>query len=269
MRRLALAFVLLAATRAQSQHPRWIATWSPSYYATTPRPTNPDSADRVPTYVDRSLREIVHTSIGGTRVRVRFTNEYGDRPLVIGAAHIAVRDSGARVRTSTDRALTFGGKPRVILRPGAIVVSDAVSLDVPQLADVAITLYIPDSIRAATSHPLGLQTNYIGVGDQSSAETLDVEKTFTQFLFVAGVDVVNARATGAIVAIGNSITDGTASTSTGTRAGRTDSHSACSHRVNRHGPSSTRGSAAIACCLRPQDRVRSRASTGMSSCSRA
>jgi len=212
MRRIALAFVLFSAGRAQSQQPRWIATWSPSYYASPPRPTNPDSADRAATYVDRSLREIIHTSIGGTRVRVRFTNEYGDRPLVIGAAHIAVRDSGARVRNNTDRPLVFGGKARVVLRPGAIVESDPVSLDVPQLADLAITLYIPDSIRASTAHPLGLQTSYVGVGDQSSAETLNVEKTFTQFLFIAGVDVMNARASGAIVAIGNSITDGTAST---------------------------------------------------------
>lgn len=212
MRRLALAFVVFAATRAQSQQPRWIATWSPSYYATAPRPTNPDSADRIATYVDRSLREIVHTSIGGNRVRVRLTNEYGDRPLVIGAAHIAVRDSGARVRANTDRPLTFGGKARVVIRPGAIIVSDPIALEVPQLADLAVTLYIPDSIRASTSHPLGLQTNYVGVGDQSSAEMLSVEKTFTQFLFIAGVDVVNAKASGAIVAIGNSITDGTAST---------------------------------------------------------
>jgi len=212
MRRIALAFVLLAAARAESQQPRWIATWSPSYYASAPRPTSPDSVDRVATYADRSLREIVHTSIGGTRVRVRFTNEYGDRPLVIGAAHIAVRDSGAHVRPNTDRAITFGGKPRVVIRPGAMVVSDAVSLDVPQLADVAVTLYIPDSVRASTSHPLGLQTNYVGIGDQSSAETFNTERTFTQVLFIAGVDVVNAPAAGAIVAVGNSITDGTAST---------------------------------------------------------
>jgi lysophospholipase L1-like esterase len=116
------------------------------------------------------------------------------------------------VRPNTDRAITFGGKPRVVIRPGAMVVSDAVSLDVPQLADVAVTLYIPDSVRASTSHPLGLQTNYVGIGDQSSAETFNTERTFTQVLFIAGVDVVNAPAAGAIVAVGNSITDGTAST---------------------------------------------------------
>jgi lysophospholipase L1-like esterase len=212
MRRFALAFIVLAAARVQSQQPRWIATWSPSYYAAPPRPASPDSADRVATYVDRTLREIVHTSIGGNRVRVRFTNEYGDRPLVIGAARIAVRDSGARVRANTSRALTFDGKSRVVVRPGAIVVSDPVSLDVPPLGDIAITLYVPDSIRAATGHPLGLQTNYVGSGDQSGADALAVERTFTQYLFIAGVDVTNARAAGAIVAIGNSITDGTAST---------------------------------------------------------
>jgi lysophospholipase L1-like esterase len=124
-----------------------------------------------------------------------------------------VRDSAARLRSATEKSITFGGKTMIVLRAGAKVASDPIAFDVPQLADLAITLYLPDTTRAWTVHPTALQTNYVSTaGDQTSAESFPIERTFTQWLFVAGVDVVNASATGAIVAIGNSITDGTAST---------------------------------------------------------
>jgi lysophospholipase L1-like esterase len=206
-----LTAAALPAQTTQTTQPRWIATWAPSVYAAAPRPANPDS-DRVPTYVDRTLREIVHTTIGGTEVRVRLTNEYGDRPLVVGAVRVAVRDSGARVRAGTERVLTFGGRPNVVLRPGATVASDGVALDVPPLADLAISLYLPDTSRASSMHGAAYQTSYVAAGDQAAAAELPVERTITQWQFLAGVDVVNARAAGAVVALGNSITDGAAST---------------------------------------------------------
>jgi lysophospholipase L1-like esterase len=216
MPRLAALLVLLLAASLPAQPappPRWIATWAPSYYSAPPRPTNPDSTDRVPTYVDRTVREIVRTTIGGTRVRLRLTNEYGDRPLVVGAVRIATRDSGARVRAGTERAVTFGGKSSVVIRAGGKLTSDAVALDVPALTDLAITLYLPDTTRAWTAHGAAYQTSYLSTaGNQTASEPFPVERTITNWLFVAGVDVVNPRAAGAIVAIGNSITDGAGST---------------------------------------------------------
>ncbi|MBV9880030.1 MAG: SGNH/GDSL hydrolase family protein [Gemmatirosa sp.] len=217
-RALPLLVVVAAALPAQPSpqplpQPRWIATWAPSVYAAAPRPTNPDSTDRVATYVDRTLREVVRTTVGGSRVRVRLTNEYGDRPLVVGAVRVAVRDSGARVRAGTERAITFGGKPGVVLRAGASVVSDGVAFDVPPLADLAISLYLPDTSRASSMHGAAYQTSYVSsAGDQTAAAPFPVERTITQWQFLAGVDVVNARASGAVVAIGNSITDGAGST---------------------------------------------------------
>src|SRR5690348_8094822 len=112
--RRALSLLLIAtacaapstqATRPQS--PRWLATWTASPYDAGPRPPR-DSVDRVPRLFDQTLRLVVRTSIGGERVRIRLSNEYGDRPLVIDAAHIAVRDSGTSIVPATDRALTFG-----------------------------------------------------------------------------------------------------------------------------------------------------------------
>ncbi len=212
MRKLLFVAALLAPLPLGAQQPaRWYATWAPSYFAA---PTPPrDSVDRVPTYVDRTFRQVVRTTLGGTRVRIRLTNEYGERPLVIGAAHLAIRDSGTAIQGATDRALTFGGRTTVTLRPGAVVTSDAVTLRIPALSDLAVTLWVRDTIRASTRHAAAHQTNYVSAaGDLSAATRFAPDTTITQWLWLAGVDVTNANATGVIVAFGNSITDGSGAT---------------------------------------------------------
>src|SRR6266542_4049745 len=109
MRRLLLLAGLLVASPLSAQQPvRWLATWAPSVYAARPKPP-PDSLDRMPSYADRTIRQIVRTTLGGERMRIRLTNEYGERALVIGAVHVAVRDTGAAVRPGTDQVITFGG----------------------------------------------------------------------------------------------------------------------------------------------------------------
>jgi lysophospholipase L1-like esterase len=167
----------------------------------------------VPTYAGATIREIVHTTIGGDRVRVRFTNEYGDKPLVIGSAHIAVRTSTSTIDPASDRALTFGGLNTVTVRTGATVTSDPLSYAVPQLGDLAISIYLPDSARTSTRHALGVQTTYVSkAGDLTASTTFAADTTLRSWVFLTGVDVMNIYATGAIVTIGNSITDGAAAT---------------------------------------------------------
>jgi len=168
--------------------------------------------DRVPTLIDQTVRLIVRTSIGGDRVRIRLSNEYGDRPLTIGAAHVAVRDDGASVDNATDRALTFGGRPSVRLLPGAIAFSDPVTLEVPQLRDLAVSLHLADSARLVTRHALALQTSYVGRGNVTGERSFTPETTLVIWPFLIGVDVTNPRVAGVIAAIGNSITDGALST---------------------------------------------------------
>jgi len=212
MRRILFVAGLLSAYPLRAQQPAgWLATWAPSPFAAAPKPP-PDSLDRVPTYADRTIRQIVRTTLGGDRLRIRVTNEYGERPLVIGTAHVAIRDTGAAIRAGTDRVITFGGRPSVTLRRGVVILSDPVDMRVPQLSDLAISIWVKDTIRAATRHPLGLQTNYVSShADFTAATSIQADTTIRQWLWLAGVDVVNPRATGVIVAVGNSITDGSAS----------------------------------------------------------
>jgi len=212
MRRILFVTSMIVALPLGAQQPaRWLATWAPSPFAAPPKPP-PDSVDRVPTYVNRTVRQIMRTTLGGDRLRIRFTNEYGERPLVIGAAHVAIRDTGAAIRAGTDKAITFSGRTSVTLRRGAVIVSDPIDMLVPSLTDIAISMWVKDTIRATTRHALGLQTNYVSsAGDFTAATSMHTDTTIRQWLWLAGVDVVNASATGVIVAIGNSITDGAAS----------------------------------------------------------
>ena len=215
---VAAALVLTGAcARPSVQNPqpqaslRWLATWTASPSDAGPRPPR-DSIDRVPTLFDQTLRLIIRTSIGGDSVRIRVSNEYGDRALVIDAAHIAVRATGSSIDASTDRVLTFAGAPALRLRPGGIAFSDPVPLAVPALRDLAISIHVADSARLSTRHALALQTNYVKRGNVVGAREFASDTSVYVWPFLVGVDVTNSAANGVIATIGNSITDGALST---------------------------------------------------------
>jgi lysophospholipase L1-like esterase len=178
----------------------WIGTWGAS-----PQPPFPGA---IRTFDNQTIRLIVHTSAGGSKARVRISNLYGDRPLVIGAAHIARRATAADVDPATDRALTFRGNPAVTVAPGAMVVSDAVAFELPALSDVAISLFLPQNTEAKTSHALAKQTNYSSTpGNFVAQAKFPVASTFRIWPFVTGVDVERPQGE-TIVAFGSSLTDG-------------------------------------------------------------
>jgi lysophospholipase L1-like esterase len=183
---------------------RWTGTWGTA-------PAGPPPAANLQTFTDQTLRLIVHTSIGGNRVRIRVSNEFGTTPLTIGAARIGLRATGSDVAPGTDRALTFSGNTSITIPPGAPVLSDPVELNVPALGDLAISLYLPGTVEANTIHNTGLQTNYVSLpGNFTAATTLPVQRTITAWPFLTEVDVDSAGP--AIVTLGDSITDGTRST---------------------------------------------------------
>src|SRR5436190_23330388 len=102
-------------------------------------------------YNNVTLREIVHTSVGGDEVRVRIANTFGTSPLVIGAAHVALSSSGSSIVPGTDRALTFGGRSSVTIPAGAPAVSDPVDLHVEAVADIAVSIYLPNATKGETT----------------------------------------------------------------------------------------------------------------------
>jgi lysophospholipase L1-like esterase len=184
---------------------RWVGTWGAG-------PGGPPLPANTQTFTDQTVRLIVHTSIGGTRVRIRLSNEMGTTPLRIGAAHIALRAAGADIQAGTDRPLTFSGFPGITIPPGAPVLSDPVDLNVPALSDLAVSLWLPGTVGATTIHGTASQTNYVSLpgADFTGAAAFPTQRTILSWPFLTEVDVLGGGA--AIVTLGDSITDGTRST---------------------------------------------------------
>ena len=187
----------------------WVVTWGASPAAPVPLPANTTN----PSFTNQSLRMIVHTSIGGSQLRVRLSNAFGTDSLAIGAAHVALRSKGAAILQGTDRALTFGGATSTTVPPGALVVSDSVKLDVPAACDLSVAIYLPGSTGQVTWHAAAHDTNYVSTpGDFTGSADMPVDHTATSWFFLTNVEVTAPKGTLAILALGDSITDGTNST---------------------------------------------------------
>ena len=187
--------------------------------ATPPVAPPPGQTFAPPPYIhftNQTLRQIVHTSIGGSRARVVLSNAYGTAPLTIGAAYIALRDKQAAIETASGRPLTFSGKPTITIPANAVMYSDPVNLAVPQMADLAIDLYLPGTTNISatlTMHGGAFQTSYISeTGNHAGKAAFPQVGTTRSWFVLSRVDVAAPDATGAIVAFGDSITDGAQST---------------------------------------------------------
>jgi lysophospholipase L1-like esterase len=170
-------------------------------------------------YRNQSLRLIVHTSVAGTMVRIKISNLYGGRSLRIGGAHVARRASAADIDSATDRVLRFGGALSTTVAPRSTAVSDPVSLDVPALSDLAVSIFLPETTKATTSHFLAQQTSYVSptTGDSTAAVDFPIAKMIDSWPFLTGVDVVAAPSASVVVAFGDSTVDGDGTTSDSNR----------------------------------------------------
>ena len=167
-------------------------------------------------FTNQTLRQIVHTSIGGSKARVVLSNAYGTAPVTIGAAHIALRDKEGAIQAASGSPLTFSGHATMTIPANAVVYSDPVNLTVPPMSDLAIDLYLPGTTNtpaSITMHGGALQTSYISeTGNHAGKATMPEAGRTQSWFLLSRVDVVAPDATGAIVAFGDSITDGSRST---------------------------------------------------------
>jgi len=191
---------VIAAERDDDGH--WVGTWTAS----------PQGVAAPIQINGQTVRQIVHTSLGGERVRVRFSNAYGTSGLVIGSAHVAISTGGATISSRTDRVLTFNGSPTIIIPAGALVVSDPVTLNVPALGDLAVSLFLPENVAATTQHPVGLQTTYVSASGDFTGAAIEPTTTTQSYYFLTGVEVSASNRARAIVTLGDSVTDGFGST---------------------------------------------------------
>jgi len=206
---------------------RWVGTWAtalvgrpqivpPAVAAPAPGAPAPAAPAPLPAFTNQTLRQIVRTSIGGERVRVTLSNAFGTAPLEIGAVSVALRDKDSAIVERSAKRLTFSGNASVTIPPGAVVLSDAVDLQVPPLADLAVDIYVPGEFPGPTApytmHAVANQTNYISTaGNHASTAAIPVMATSPSWFLLARIDV-SAAAPVVVVAFGDSITDGTRST---------------------------------------------------------
>jgi lysophospholipase L1-like esterase len=197
---VAAIFALAATTFgwpsiAQTQH--WVATWGAS----------PDSTGQA--FGGQTIRQLARISIGGQQVRVRLSNEMGTQPVVIGAAHVAISQSGATIQAGTDRVVTFGGSMTATIAAGAAVISDPVTINAPALSSLAVSIFLPNATGPATRHNIAAQTTFISpAGNFTNSTTMPTASTSSNRFFLSAVYVLAAQESVAIIALGDSITDG-------------------------------------------------------------
>ena len=166
-----------------------------------------------PTFENQTVRMIVRPNLGGERIRILLSNAFGASALEIGSARVARVKAGGAIVPETDQALTFGGEASVVIPPGAPILSDPVDLRVAPFEEIAVSIYLPGPATAATVHDRAQHETYIsGPGDFTAKEEIPNAASQKSWYWLAEVDVWATGRAAAMVAFGDSITDGAGAT---------------------------------------------------------
>jgi lysophospholipase L1-like esterase len=240
-----LLLLLASNVHARSGNEHWVTSWTtpqplirnppaPQPPPTTTAPAPASATAQVPAppsgpdpvavrfnahgFHDQTIRMIVHTSIGGRRMRIRLSSPFGSQPVTVGSAHVALRSAESGIVPESDRVLSFNGKRACTIGAGMVIISDPIDFNVPAQADVMVSLYMPDDTGPPSAHN-GLHTAYISKAGDLGAAAGFTDASTTQFYYwLAGVDVWAPADASLVVALGDSITEGWRSTADTNRA---------------------------------------------------
>ena len=209
---LLLILPLAAVVGGASKPQVWIVTWAASQQI--PEPQNALSADDLR---DATVRQIFHLSVGGSTLRVHLSNAFGTGALHFTSVHIAhpLTPASSAIDSSSDKALTFAGSPDVIVPPGAEYLSDPIEYPVRPLSDLAVTFYLDMSPSQQTGHPGSRATSYCVHGNLVDATDLPDSRHVDHWYQISAIDVLADSKAAAVVALGDSITDGHGATTNG------------------------------------------------------
>jgi lysophospholipase L1-like esterase len=191
---------------------RWVETWGTAQMV-------PGQQDELPAarWRDGTLRQIVHVSLGGTQIRVRVSNVFGTQPLVLEAASVALSAGPGRpdVDGASLRPLRFDGRAGVTIPAGAEYVSDPVEFRLPAAADLAVSMRFGAEPARQTSHPGARANSFIATGDRVLDARWPEAQRIEHWYQLAAVEAQAPAPARAVVAIGDSITDGHGATTDG------------------------------------------------------
>ena len=209
---LVFASIRTAVMPASDSQTRWVGSWAASV-----QQVEPNNALSPEELHDATLRQIVHLSVGGDQIRLHLSNRFGATPLSLTSVHIARSASAdsSKIVPDTEKPLTFSGSPGVTIPAHADYISDSVPFPADALSDVAITFHTDVPPQEQTGHPGSRATSYVSHGNTPSATELAGAKTVEHWYFIAGIDVPAPPEAGAIVVLGDSITDGHGATTNG------------------------------------------------------
>ena len=207
----AALFALVPAACDRSQHEEvshvadtiWVGTWATAQQLVEPRNMPPE-----PGLSNNTLRQVVHVSLGGDRLRAKFSNAYSSRPITLNAVHIAASAVESAIDPDTDVVLSFNGNPKVTIEPATEVVSDPFQFALTAGSNVTFTIYYGDTSPDVTGHPGSRTTSYIAEGNAVSALDLSEAIQTDHWYTISGIDVQAAGPAAAVVVLGDSITDG-------------------------------------------------------------
>jgi lysophospholipase L1-like esterase len=183
----------------------WVSAWSTAIHTPLAFPGMPPLA----TFDNQTIRMVIRPTIGGQRLRIRFSNELGSTPLAIGGAHIALAKENGSIVPNSDRPLTFAGEATVNIPAGAPLLSDPVELSVPAFAEIAVSIFLPKKSAPSTFHLLGQHATYIsGPGNFTGAEDIQDAKVTKSWYWLAGLEFWTTDKSAVVVTFGDSITDG-------------------------------------------------------------
>jgi lysophospholipase L1-like esterase len=201
----ALALAFCSATQAAE----WVQTWGAS-------PLPPSAAigpfPATPSFNNQTIRQTVRVSVGGQRLRIRFTNEYGTKPLIIAAAVVALSDEKGNIQPGTERRLLFSGQPSASIPAAAPFLSDPVDLPVKPLGSLSISLYVPEETGQCTCHQVGAQNAFVSGSGDFTDKPFTPAQTLQLRAFISGVEVESRKTPRAVVVLGDSISDGVGAT---------------------------------------------------------
>ncbi|HPG38801.1 MAG TPA: SGNH/GDSL hydrolase family protein [bacterium] len=203
---LALGFIMCqksSPTETTNPVEKWVGTWNCSQQLVEPGNMPPAK----PGLTNNSLRQIVRVSIGGERIRVKFSNEFSTSPVTLKEARIAVSVDASVIDTETDTKLLFAGAPEVTMAPGTAVTSDPIDFTLAPRSNVTITILFGDTSPDVTGHPGSRTTSYLFEGNKVAAGDFIGAKQMDHWYVINGIDVVSASGA-AVAVLGNSITDG-------------------------------------------------------------
>jgi lysophospholipase L1-like esterase len=195
-----------APARRGGPETAWVGSWAGS--------PNAAPAAALVHLEDQTVRQVLHLSLGGSALRLRLTNEFGESALRVGEVRVARRagTQGTAIDPATDRRVTFGGSGSVLIPAGAPAVSDPVDLGIPGGSDLVVSLYLPERTAVSSVHAYALQRNAVAPGNVTAATEVTPTAEPTAVYFTSGVSVRAGRGASAIVTLGDSITDGGKST---------------------------------------------------------